>query len=212
MFGRYTADNIIAVFSECISLEKCLLFSIAPIDSQLVRPSTSRLRMPALTSAYLAFSCLSILPFMRALAISSLRTLKLLCEPGNGWSAHDYTPFFQPMRSTLEDFELQSQRSGPSTLIEGALFTYIPNIHYLRLPRHMLAPSTMEMIASGEFLPRVEQVEFSVDALPPALDMLIKRQSNAKSQSRPLTLIKTAKIRSPQGEVMINVHPQGVDV
>lgn len=79
-------------------------------------------------------------------------------------------------------------RPGPVNTVNEVLFSYVPKVCSLELPqRHVLASFRGSRVANSYRDSSQWSMEFSADALPPVLDILMKRQSNAKSNAHLLT-------------------------
>jgi hypothetical protein len=155
---QQSAEEYFALQSKCTSLLQWNLYNISFVDKDAVPrlPTT----IPTLQSLILHFAePANAGMFIRMLTLPNLRHLEVFCTH---WQVSDYIPFLSAMSSTLETFKVAYP---PSHLVLPGnyhnLFSCVPSPSAVtvELSGHcQLSDSTLQEIASGELLPRLEHL------------------------------------------------------
>lgn len=106
------------------------------------------------------------------------------------------------METSLHRVEIISL-SGQNWLVslDDTIFSDFPHIRsFLAPPNHHLDPSTMDKMARGEILPKVEFLRFYGEDTADVAKMLTARQSHALSSDGAISFIRKIKVTCRKSE------------
>ncbi|KAF9457713.1 hypothetical protein BDZ94DRAFT_1326065 [Collybia nuda] len=200
--GMLDADVHLRTLSHCPLLTDLILTTIFTIDanmeSLIAQIPDLPLQFKFLSTIQLHFSCLNPYPFLSALGLPSARSVRIVHPERLDWISPGLIKFLRPMKTSLQQFESTYTHGFPA-VVDESIFGYIPSLQALKLSQDYLIPEPILVkIGTGEFLPNLQHIEFNVEKLGPALDMLKVRVARAglsrESSSCPVVAIRSANI------------------
>ncbi|KAF9457717.1 hypothetical protein BDZ94DRAFT_1272540 [Collybia nuda] len=216
--SRLDPTDYLSILSNGFSLTHLSLSFISAIDSETETRITTLqshpLCLPKVKKLHLDFNCSHPGPLLISLELPSLTHLTLGSLSLIHWARVSHRRFFESFASCLEYFE--TNNSYMFVELDDTILSWMPNLHSLILRRdYRLTSATLQRIGTGELLPKVEHLEFSVRDVSLVVRMLSERQRLSQSLGNPPTSIKKIKVFARTWQVddeYWKLRAQGVEI
>lgn len=225
-----SAESILTLLSQCPLLRVSCNSFIKDIDTNLINRISAKwvvpLRLKELMVLQVDFvGSKNHGHFLRMLSLPRLSILQIFCHSFWQWDLSDYTTFLQGVAPTLKRFELYDSdpptwsENPPRFQIDKTVLSCMPHLLVFIVPEnHFIGPHILEEIASGELLPSVATVEFSVSDsdLELAIDMVKARLSYPLGTQGSISVIREVVLKCPNstyvGDRLNFLMEQGVNI
>lgn len=205
---KIPVDACFTILSKCTALASCKFSAIADTDLSSITRANALvplpLYLPLLNPFTVRFQSGHMSPLLSRLILPNLYKLIIATEITH--DHHHWTQgckeFFKSMETSLHRVEIISL-SGQNWLVslDDTIFSDFPHIRsFLAPPNHHLDPSTMDKMARGEILPKVELLRFYGEDTADVAKMLTARESHALSSDGAISFIRKIKVTCRKSE------------
>lgn len=174
--GHFTAHTLPRFLAQCTSLESCDINNIA-LSSTTPIPDVP-IHLPHLATLSIAFASPRLFDLLSSLRSPCISSLKLDTLPKNEEAIAKFAEFIYSISGTLRHFEIA--RAGWHGFVRQEYLSPMTSLTRFIIPYgHFFTSPTLALIGTGELLPNIERLGFSVsDKEEDIVDMLVTRNGH----------------------------------